>query len=543
MSAKYSHIFKKRPKVMYHLLSEIDGMLREGLGKDGFTIPSAASFVGYEDIRDAYVEQYLDINPEDLPNATARKAFEADPDAYKKKIAEEIPARVMFRQMMAAEDFFFGYHKKLGTLELFTADPTRIEEINNIEGKPFKFSSKDFYKKNLEGVIHALRIDVTYEDPENFELKTTTLNKNTHVDLNNYELVPILVINRVFTMFRTLLKSNRVLRIEQDYKGTVKERYLTEDVETLAKYTDNESFARLLKPYIYDLQAFMYLPVLGAPSTTVALSKVSIESINVIEIVPKTKIPVTPAVNPKGALAQGQVLEMFIDDLFNDAERTQELRQVLTWLVARGIEIPDHPTRSQVQTIVRRMDRGVAEQMIMNLPPYYKDQGRKIEGLFKEQFFVPIPSNSADLRSMVRERLVRLVVIGKSGAFYVVYGTNNVSILKEAYGDDYQRKFEGEGFRRGQVLLALQAGEDFEDAAAKLGVMLPVDRSAGKDMDGYRRQVEQELLSTSSEFTPGSGDNNDPVTIRSLFQDPDNPRSMYYRKIAPNRIQSAMILK
>ena len=218
---------------------------------------------------------------------------------------EVIPKTIQIFQAALMDSLMFGLNYETGNISLYTLNE-RIIEYLGVDSE--KMLSKA-YNLNKQGILHAYRIDVSYESPDNVIYKAVSLNKNTNIYADNIALFPYETIEGVLVLIDSLLGRGCVLKTVQVIEGLRKERFITTYQPVLKKFCDSLDAIDGLNVIKYPLEGYLYAPVIGAPSTTAMVTKISVFNLDYLSTVKKmSDITVEKAVNPTETLVKNRLI-------------------------------------------------------------------------------------------------------------------------------------------------------------------------------------------------------------------------------------------
>jgi len=443
-------IFNRYYKVMDNYIME--NLRRKG---DNFFVPT--------------VQTLVDMSPEleqELINLYYRK--------FPMGNFEGIDYDIMLLQATVFDGLAVGLNvEKDGDFQIYTANTNAIFGIDTES----KFSMEKTLELNRRRIVHAVRIDIEYTSEEGFTYKAVSLNKNTNlhiVDLDTFEgrfhLVPYIAMQRSMAFFKEMLDDKRILEVRQD-KGEVKKiRNITCRKDVLAKYCDNEAFARSLKPSYFPLKGFFYAPVIGANCFTVGVTRIdlldiyNVKNLSSLEGVSKSIGGVENVV--KESSIASVLTRMYDSDLETYQEIVDKLpnsRGILTGAVDDVDKaVPKPLSIVKYMYGLNKKDRKLVESYI---PGLEQEVSKKKEVINKYEELNPSDYSSDEIRHMLRTGVYKFVIRKKNCNYSTITATNSEEILSKLYEDDYFAKYESFGIRLYKLESLLRTAPDLSKSS------------------------------------------------------------------------------
>lgn len=346
----------------------------------------------------------------------------------------------------------FGLNTEKGMeMSVYTANTKAIFNVDDSSA----FSMEKTLELNEQGVIHAVRVDIEYTSEDGFKFKAVNLNKNTNlkvVDLETGEgrfyLVPYIAIQRSMVFFKEQLEDGRTLEVTQDRGDILKVRNISARGSELAKYCDDEVFAKSLKPEYFPLKGFFYAPSLGASSFTTGKTKIELLTVNKVANVVKPKVE-----KAKGfeSVVEEMVIRYLLSELYKYDDSTYT--QIISKLPKKSKYFPDtlsdYPSVASVMLYYKDISDTDKEKVkslleIGNFSGIKKDWSSlinrsepvNVEGLSKD-----------DINNMLKDGIYKIVVRKTNCSYTSMLVTNSKKLLADMYGTYYFREYESFGVR------------------------------------------------------------------------------------------------
>lgn len=482
---------------------EIKQIILKNINSETFIIPSMVSLLrDFPEMRDELLLSY-------------DTSYSKQKD-YNNVVDEEVK---LFQAVMD-EGMTFAYNIESKKLGIYTSR----ERTLNLIDKNHKYKKEKVAEKNKGGIIHCMRLDVSYvgDDESEVEIKATTRDKITP---QTHFLIPFNVIHIIYKVIEGLLKTGKVLKIKQVTDGVVKERYLTQNKEELARH-NAEGIVIADEAWYFGGVARMYAPVLGAPSYSVGLSRIdflNIEKVDVVKI-NKDRLFTEVAKSTQENLYTQQIFSWILESLIDKSEeRGRKFLDMLSEVPSikeKCREVKKDNLEEYSGAILKATSRLKEEELevvrsaftltYMNRLDLYK----RVLPMYKR---IPVPKDLMELVHLVQEGAYKFTLITSSNKLSVVYCSNDDKILTQIYGEGYLKRFDSIGNRIRAVQREIAAGGD--------------EATLRKE---YNIEPDRELEPPKIDFR-GS----DFVRVKLLFAAyTENSVIDFYRTIKPDRIIS-----
>lgn len=371
---------------------------------------------------------------------------------------------VKLYQSAMDEGMVFALNLETNKLGLYTSRERTLDLL----GKEYKFNKDKTVEKNLDDIVHCMRLDVTYvgNDETEVEIKNTSRDKitpKTHI------LIPFNVMHTLERFFEVSFKKGKVLKVLQNKEGVLKERYLTENPAVLASHNED---GRVLASdaWYFTGVGHMYAPVLGAPSNTMGMSRVDLLNVEKVSVVKAEEGLVEVAMGTSESLYAPQIFSWVLKSLIDkDEDRALRFLTVLYNLDSIRSKYPNLQTDTlrefagKILSAIGSLTEEELEQVKRVFSLVYLDRLDFYNKLFTQYKQVEIPSNLDDLEALMKEGGYKVTLITLGSKLSVVYCTNNNELLRKIYGEDYDTKFESVGNRIRKINKLLENEEGTEE--------------------------------------------------------------------------------
>lgn len=457
MAGKSDNVFRLKTTELDKLLSgsviaknkgSLDKFIMDMLqssGEENFSVPVAQRL--FETIK-GFQEKFIKVYKNTLVFGNLEGV---DPD-------------IMAMQGLLFDGLCFGVNMdKDNSIALYTANTKAVFGVDNM----CKFSIDKTVEKNREGILHAVRIDVSYTSESGFEYKAVTLNKNTCLRVYNFDtgegnflIIPYMYVARSFALFDTLLSQGRVLKVIQEKGSFKKTRYISTRASVLSKYSDVD-ITEDVKVEYFPLKGFFYAPVLGSPALSVGRTRIDILSICYVMPVLKPKVE---KANSMDSFSEELALMNILTDLYEN--NIEEYERVVAPIAKKSDS--DCPSVHDVLGYLRELPAKSKEKYLSGVEGYNKLYGsyrEAIKGYSRREV-----TSVEDLRELLKTSVCRVTVRKKDCLYSSMTVTNNTNVLKAIYGDDYFGKYESFGVRLYKLENLLDNNVTLQDAAKYCGM-------------------------------------------------------------------------
>lgn len=413
-------------RVLKGFRAVVDGFLKESLKSDEFDIPNLGALCNRApELRDGLTFLYESTLPDTGKDGPVGESMKVN-------------------QGMALDGLFYAYNLDNGEFKLYTANPIVLNSLHGGGG----FNSSKTYEHNMNGIINAMRVDVKYLSPRTgvYEAKATRLTGPRVLDTEKFLFVPYYVITRLIQMLVSLLNAGRVVEIVHNADGAPHQRLVSMNPTVLSEYNHDSAFTSDLKMVDFRYTGGLYLPVVGAPSTTSGITRINFANLDRVSTVNRRSVDLEPADNNPFRMIEREIIKIFVRQVF--ASENDDVKPML-WDLLRKLktDIPYDSKEYEYQRAITDMAPDTRNRLWNRLPPGLIKYGERMNSLIDRYEAVEIPETVSDLRQMLNKALYRIVVMRSAGTFFTVYATNSNSILRMAYGDNYVARYEDQGVR------------------------------------------------------------------------------------------------
>lgn len=440
--------------------NDVAKFIASSVNKEQFVIPTLYTFlIEFNGFKDSLIKNYKETY-------STLKNFDKVEDKS-----------VMLYQAAMDEGMVFALNVDTNKLGLYTSR----ERTLNLLDKEHKFKKDKTVEKNLEGVIHCMRLDVSYvgNDETEVEIKNTSRDKITPA---THVLIPFNVMHTLERLFEVNFKKGRVLKVVQNLNGVLKERYLTENPVVLANHNEDKRVLASDAWYFTGV-GHMYAPVLGAPSNTLGMSRVDMLNIDKLSIIKGTEGLTEIVQSSTDNLYAPQIFSWILRSLIDkDEERALRFLGVLYSLESVKSKYPNLQTDTlkefsgKLLSAISRLTSEELEQVKALFSLTYLDRASFYSNLLNKYKQITIPNTLEELEGLLRTGGYKITVITSGSKLSVIYCTNNSDLLTKVYGEDYDTKFESIGNRIRKVNKLISEGKGTpEELKAKYHIDNEVD--------------------------------------------------------------------
>lgn len=428
-----------------------------------------------------------------------------------------------------------GYHKPSGKWALYTASQKIISEVN----PSLEFSLDKIYKNNVEGILHALRLDIEYTSKSDFEAKLVRLNVKTNIVANEYILVPIESFVVLSEIIKGSLAKGDLLFTMQTLGGIRKDRFITRNATILDKYSDSKAFAQKVSNEVYSqpLSLKLYCPVVGATSNTTGLTALHLLNLDKLAKVKDNGKLVE--VSSFGGNIRMVVITLLTNWLYSiyGEETLEQYNSYVESLVdvigqkmfldyVNEIKTPKNMPEDAIISLegATRIIRDLTDEDLQALWATYKEKGmvtnnpQELVKLVSEKYnHLGNQISKEDLKSKLSNGLLKVVTTKKDGSFTTMYVTNDSNILARVYGENYLIEFESLGVRIRMAKHYLEQGElTFDEVMEYLGFEELIGKGAITAKENL--EIFENYVSNDSGYTPRKSNSNENLVLaRRVF--------------------------
>lgn len=449
---------------------------------------------------------------------------------------------------------------------------------------------KQIMEKNLKGIIKAYRIDVEYiNGDQEFTFKAVNA-RNYDIDehkpdadeTKQFALAPYIAGVRLMKLCEAILHSGNVMRVRQVNNGVVKIRFLTENQEILKKYCDDPTAVSAVKSNYFPLRGFFYAPVVGAPSTTAMVSRVSLFDIDNVRAASEEHIEKAGIKKPENPIRDLIGDRYFVSAMLQlkgkDPDAFVAMLKKLSYQ-GKLIKNPEMVDAKELSAYLHGVTPAAVEKA-------YRLVGVDDKINFAMRYFDGTSRPMTDeelvnIEDTLKNHVCKFTIRKNDCSLGSVFGTNSGSMLAALYGIDYFGIYESFGARFGRIEKFLKelfeevnAGDDctlgsvlWQDAISEIseGMHLPFDDEIFEDLvekakeyhedgaDAYVRHMKAMFAklcgvdlkrSEAASKAAAENKNNGTFMCRSLaaYVDENGKVVEYYKNLSISKIVSATIL-
>lgn len=428
-----------------------------------------------------------------------------------------------------------GYHKPSGKWALYTASQKIISEVN----PSLEFSLDKIYKNNVEGILHALRLDIEYTSKSDFEAKLVRLNVKTNIVANEYILVPIESFVVLSEIIKGSLAKGDLLFTMQTLGGIRKDRFITRNATILDKYSDSKAFAQKVSNEVYSqpLSLKLYCPVVGATSNTTGLTALHLLNLDKLaKVKDNGKIVEVSSFGGNIRMVVITLLTNWLYSIYGE-ETLEQYNSYVESLVdvigqkmfldyVNEIKTPKNMPEDAIISLegATRIIRDLTDEDLQSLWTTYKEKGmvtnnpQELVKLVSEKYnHLGNQISKEDLKSKLSNGLLKVVTTKKDGSFTTMYVTNDSNILARVYGENYLVEFESLGVRIRMAKHYLEQGElTFDEVVEYLGFEELIGKGAITAKENL--EIFENYVSNDSGYTPRKSNSNENLVLaRRVF--------------------------
>ena len=428
-----------------------------------------------------------------------------------------------------------GYHKPSGKWALYTASEKFIAAINPSQ----EFSIDKIYEKNVEGILHALRVDIEYTSKDEVQAKLTRLTVKTNIVANEYILVPMESFVVLTEIIKNSLAKGDLLFTTQTLGGIRKDRFVTRNALVLEKYSDSKAFAQKVSNEVYPqpLSLKLYCPVVGATSNTTGLTALHLLNIDKLAKIKDNGNLVE--VSSFGGNIRMVVITLLTNWLYSTygEETVGQYNSYVESLVdvigqkmfleyVNEIKTPKNMPEDAIISLegATRIIRDLTDDDLQSLWTTYKEKGmvtnnpQELVKLVSEKYnHLGNQISKEDLFSKLSNGLLKVVTTKKDGSFSTMYVTNDSNILARVYGENYLVEFESLGVRIRMAKEYLGQGElTFDEVMEYLGFYELVGKGAITAKENL--EIFENYIANDSGYKPRKSNSNENLVLaRRVF--------------------------
>lgn len=469
-----------------------------------------------------------------------------------------IPEAVKVSQGALLDSLHYGYDVNTGSFELYTMNPGLFD--SDMLYLPEKILN-DIFKKNLNGDLKCLRVDLEYYQNVGEAVTSTVTYKLVNHrkaidDEENVLLVPIIAGIRLCSAIMMYLDQGMTLKVTQNVGGVSKVRCITQDTEVLQHYCDNPVSVALMDTFAqyYPYKGFFYAPVVGAPSTTAMVTNVHLFDLEEIRRVNSAKemqqLGIQKAKNGLETLITELAIKTCLIQLKgNDQEAFEEVINKLPQFkeYTANIELEDISTKT-VATYLHSVKNADVKKML-NTVPNAKAKYNNLASIFSKT----TPISVVDIKEYLRTNAVKVIVKKADFTLSSIICTNSPEILSMVYGENYVSHYEGFSVRVRKAIDYYRSNMDgkvnvsLKDSFLRYGFSVASAEAIDKSFkDSKFLPTVEEITNVAyavCEKKQTASKQSDNIMVRTLDAYISQGKVIdYYRYIDPRRVVSAILL-
>lgn len=410
--------------------------------------------------------------------------------------------------------------------------------------------SEKIIDANVNGELRAYRLEVKYSK-SGYSVEAKLPNKTIPRDSI---VVPLFSVVILMECIKKIVSNNKVYKIKSSIDNSVtakKERFVTLDKDILAKRggitSREDNDLRLLQ----DLFGFMYLPVLGAnPLVTSGVTKVSAFSLDEMRVAENKEIRKFIAEEPEKALYYSIGLEFILQILDNEEEFQKFDCFDGLPKYSDFFAVGKPPTRQEFSSYYNQLSNAWKERCLKNLQ--LQDTVSDFVEMMGTPEIIPTEERTGEnLRGMLRRSLMQIVIQKSNGSLSSMLCTNNQEILKQIYGYDYFKFFEGFNPRWHKMLKNVSNGADLREELINNGLASVETLSAVSDedlsalWDGTPTELVKSIFSRLNQVEEKTESETKNILVRLCFSQLNSSGEVdnFYRYVDPDKVVKVVKFK
>lgn len=506
---------------------------------------------------DNFIIQSLSPMLEDLPQLKEKLV-----DLYNKtfgmeKKVNDIPDDVKAIQGALLDGLVFAYDIDKQALELYTMNSKLLYGMEtNVE-----FVDKKVIDKNVVGQYKAFRIDVTYkEGSKTFEFKAVNHRKVLDGDTI---FIPYLSVLRGMKLIEHFLDNGNVLKTVQNVAGVQKLRVVTKSKHVLSEFCDDPEVSQYLTCEYFPLTGSMYLPVVGAPSTTAMMTSIKICQLDNISkcksMASIAKLGIYKETNPVRTLIAEHVIVSKLEEMRRTSpdEYTALLDKLPRndYIFNGDTQEGNEVTPFMVTKYLHQLSKSEIEEVYKLVPGALEAIGfrssmmEQAKVVYKREAGAP-PISKGEVYDLLKNNICKILCRSSSCKLSSAVGTNNPKFLAKFYGKDYFGKYESLGARCSAFLDEVKMGRPVEacceDYCIDFNAFSEISKTPEynvNDSDGFKALYAKKMgirtrsASSSTEDSPV-------LNVRQCFatRTEDGTVTDYYRSVDTSQILQIWVL-
>lgn len=414
-----------------------------------------------------------------------------------------IPNNIKLVQGLMMDSLVFGYDMETDEINLYTMNVSTLFNL----GVDMPKLLDTCFNYNTEGKIYAFRIDAEYTSENQISFKAVRLISKKSLVVDKFCFFPYEIISSAMGVIKRCMDMGVTFRMVQNFPdGLKKERFVSASEKILSMYCDNKEATRWVRASYFPIKAFMYLPVLGAPSTSSMVTRVNLFNLDAIcPVTSKEQLKVEKIKNPLESL----ILRSSI------STRLAELQLAGGWDYMEAVEsIPNIDKYFNSDSDKYLVPSYVLNQVLSSLS--IEEQHRVCEDIGASDIYDTMSSMLTEnrvidisrmdemaLRRMLHKGIYNVISISKKCKYYSMIVTNSREILAKMYGEDYFARCEAYNVRWYELCKRIKAEKDIESSLKYCG--FPVTEDTIAFCKEYKDVMTSEQEAPSSTFSEIAG--------------------------------------
>lgn len=461
---------------------------------------------------------------------------------------QNIPDTVKISQGALLDGLCFGYDVEKDDFALYTMNFNLL----NIMGNTGIDMGKQCIEKNIKGEVKGYRIDVEYSvNSDSFNFKAVNHRKVISDSEKDVILIPYIVVLRMMKIIESFLSGGSVLKAVQLIGSSEKTRCITKNTKVLELFSDSPEAIKNVGSSFFPLRGFFYAPVVGAPSTTSMVTNINIFNLSELRVLSKVnqikQMGVEKAENPVRSIIidnviSSSLLKLSVDNPSKLSEIMEMLPESKLW--KRLDYFDGNLNGAMVTKYLHSIEKKDIEE-VLNIVPGAREEVERKEKVFSGS--AKKLENFDNLREVLKNHICRFIIRKKDCSLSSCVCTNSSKILREIYGKDYFKKYEGFGVRIYEVMEEYNCGRDLKESLVDNGFELSNGYvecirnilESSIHTDKIKKEI-AELLGYKTRSSSSVGNN---IMVRTLSAYiTENGVEDYYRYVDEDKIIDAIIL-
>ena len=461
---------------------------------------------------------------------------------------QDIPDTVKISQGALLDGLCFGYDVEKDDFALYTMNFNLL----NIMGNTGIDMGKQCIEKNIKGEVKGYRIDVEYSvNSDSFNFKAVNHRKVISDSEKDVILIPYIVVLRMMKIIESFLSGGSVLKAVQLIGSSEKTRCITKNTKVLELFSDSPEAIKNVGSSFFPLRGFFYAPVVGAPSTTSMVTNINIFNLSELRVLNKVnqikQMGIEKAENPVRSIIidnviSSSLLKLSVDNPSKLSEIMEMLPESKLW--KRLDYFDGNLNGAMITKYLHSIGKKDIEE-VLNIVPGAREEIERKEKVFSGS--AKKLENFDNLREVLKNHVCRFIIRKKDCSLSSCVCTNSSKILREIYGKDYFKEYEGFGVRIYEVMEEYNCGRDLKESLVDNGFEL-----SNEYVEGIRNILESsihtdkikkeiaELLGYKTRSSSSVGNN---IMVRTLSAYiTENGVEDYYRYVDEDKIIDAIIL-